>query len=517
MVTKGPAGRWGIKKDESSGVDMMFKFQANRLLSAGVLLAGALVSSAAAAHADDLLGRRAAGDTINVEWNAVLLQAIRDTKPGPPMTARAIAIVHTCIYDAWAAYDGKASGTRFGDALRQPAGARTDANKREAISYAATMALADLYPSRRADFLAKLAALGYDASPAALATRGTSTPAGVGNTACAAVLQFRHADGSNQLGNTSGGTTTPYSDYTGYTPVNTPTQVNDPNRWQPLSVPNAAGVVNTQKFIAPHWKNVTPFALSSGAQLLPGPPAAFGSSRYRQQAKAVLDISARLDDRQKVIAEYWADGPSSELPPGHWTMFATFVSRRDGHTMDQDTKLFFALGNALMDAGIACWTTKVEYDSVRPVTAIRYLFAGQTVRAWNGPGQDGVLIDGANWLPYQPVTFPTPPFAEYSSGHSTFSRAAAVVLRNFTGSDEFGYSATIPAGSSKVEPGRVPATDVTLSWRTFREAADEAGMSRRYGGIHFEDGDLVGRAMGAQVGEMVWRKATRLFGEDDSR
>jgi hypothetical protein len=494
----------------------MKDFHVTRALFAGALLAAAMLPATAGAHADAALVRATAGDTINVEWNAVLLQAIRDTKPGPPMTARAIAVVHTCIYDAWAAYDATASGTQFGGNLRQPAGARTAANKRKAISYAAYMALNDLYPTQQAKFKAKLAALGYDTSAAALATRNTSTPAGVANTACGAVLAFRHADGSNQLGNMPGGNGA-YSDYTAYQPANTPTHLTDPNRWQPLDVPNAQGVVSTQKFIAPHWQHVKPFALISATQFLPAPPALVGSSRYRQQAQAVLGLSANLDDRQKVIAEYWADGPNSELPPGHWTMFATFVSRRDGHTMDQDSKLFFALGNSLLDAGIACWTAKVVYDYARPVTAIRYLFGGQTVRAWNGPGQDGVLIDGADWKPYQPLTFPTPPFAEYTSGHSTFSRAAAVVLRNFTGSDNFGYSATIKAGSSPVEPGVVPAQDLTLSWKTFREAADEAGMSRRYGGIHFEDGDLVGRKMGAQVGEQVWRKAQQLFGDNSGR
>ena len=496
----------------------MKDFHVARALFAGALLAAAMLPATAGAHADEGLARAAAGDTINVEWNAVMLQAIRDTKPGPPMTARAIAVVHTCIYDAWAAYDANASGTQFGGNLRQPAGARTAANKRQAISYAAYMALSDIYPSQQAKFKAKLAALGYDTSAAALGARNTSTPAGVANTACGAVLAFRHADGSNQLGRDAGGTPgVPYSDTTGYQPVNVPGNLTDPSRWEALAVPNAQGVLSTQRFIAPHWKNVTPFAMTSATQFLPAAPAPYGSSRYRKQAQDVLALSARLDDRQKVIAEYWADGPSSELPPGHWTMFATFVSRRDGHTMDQDSKLFFALGNALLDAGIACWTTKVVYDYARPVTAIRYLFGGQTVRAWNGPGQDGVLIDGANWKPYQPVTFPTPPFAEYTSGHSTFSRAAAVVLRNFTGSDKFGYSATVRAGSSNVEPGLVPAADLTLTWKTFREAADEAGMSRRYGGIHFEDGDLVARTMGAQVGEQVWRKAEQLFGNNSGR
>jgi hypothetical protein len=103
----------------------------------------------------------------------------------------------------------------------------------------------------------------------------------------------------------------------------------------------------------------------------------------------------------------------------------------------------------------------------------------------------------------------TPPFAEYPSGHSTFSAAAAEVLRRFTGSDALGATVTVPAGSSRIEPGLVPAEDLTLGWDTFSAAADQAGLSRRYGGIHFEQGDLVGRAIGRAVGARVWRLAMR--------
>jgi hypothetical protein len=381
------------------------------------------------------------------------------------MTARAIAIVHTCIYDAWAAYDDTALGTMYGDDLRQPQGARTEANKREAISHAAYVALSDLYPSQRAQFRQKLTALGY--------SENDTGAADVGNKACAAVLAYRHNDGSNQLNG--------YADTTGYVPVNTPTYVADVNHWQPLP---------GQKFVAPHWKNVKPFALAG--DFLPNPPAEFGSTRFIRQAQEIVNINANLTDKQKAIAEYWADGPKSELPPGHWTMFAEVVSERDNHTTDQDAKMFFALGNALLDASIGCWTAKVTYDSVRPITAIRYLYAGQTIEGVNG------LVDGANWKPYQPDSFLTPPFAEYTSGHSTFSAAAATVLREFTESDKFEYSTT--------------KNGITLSWRTFTEAADEAGMSRRYGGIHFEDGDLAGRHMGRKIGKQVWRKSEALFG-----
>jgi hypothetical protein len=169
--------------------------------------------------------------------------------------------------------------------------------------------------------------------------------------------------------------------------------------------------------------------------------------------------------------------------------------------------MFFALANAVFDASIACWDAKRAYDSERPITSIHFLFAGRPVRAWSGPYQGTQLIDGAQWQPYQPVTVVTPPFPEYCSGHSTFSAAGAEILTRFTGSDAFGASHTTPAGGSRVEPGATPATDVTLSWTTFSDAAAQAGISRRYGGIHFEEGDYAGRALGRQVGVLVWDKA----------
>lgn len=148
---------------------------------------------------------------------------------------------------------------------------------------------------------------------------------------------------------------------------------------------------------------------------------------------------------------------------------------------------------------------------MRPITAIRFLFRGQQVRAWGGPHQGTRLIDGGEWRPYQASSFPTPPFGEYGSGHSTFRAAGAEVLRRFTGSDRFAHSVTVSAGSSRVEPAAVPATDTTLSWATFSEAAAEAGMSRRYGGIHFEQGDLDARASGGRVAAQAWTRARSYF------
>jgi hypothetical protein len=120
-------------------------------------------------------------------------------------------------------------------------------------------------------------------------------------------------------------------------------------------------------------------------------------------------------------------------------------------------------------------------------------------------------MDGADWIPYQPSTFPTPPFPEYISGHSTFSAAGATVLALFTGHEHFGDTAMFAIGSSEVEPGLSPAETVKLSWKTFHDAADQAGISRRYGGIHFRSGDLVGRTVGDLVGLQAWHKAQSYF------
>ena len=120
-------------------------------------------------------------------------------------------------------------------------------------------------------------------------------------------------------------------------------------------------------------------------------------------------------------------------------------------------------------------------------------------------------MDGSQWIPYQPSTFPTPPFPEYISGHSTFSAAAAAVLRSWTGNDNFGAFVTFAPGSSTIEPGFTPTTSITLQWRTFTDAANEAGVSRRYGGIHFLAGDLMGRFVGNLVGSQTWQKAQTYF------
>jgi hypothetical protein len=455
-------------------------------------------------------GDPTANDTIVVRWNAMGLAAVKQSTMGPPMIARAMAVLHTAIYDAWAAHTQRSLATRSGNELRQPTSEQTARNKNAALSYAAYTAALDLWPESKAMFDEFMNGMGYPPE------RSTTTACSVGKASCHAVLEYRHDDGSNQLGDLHPG---PYSDYTGYKPANAPmvvakaldpATVKDPNRWQPLTYTARSKKVVTPSFLTPHWGRVLPFGMSNWEEVKPSTrPARYGTDAYVEQAQAIVDLTAGLDDRRKAIAEYWADGPGTVQPPGHWSQIGQYVSRRDGNTVDQDVTLFFILTNALFDAAIAAWGAKRLVDSVRPITAVRFLNRGRRIPSWPRAGSGPDLIDGALWTPYQPTWFPTPPFGEWVSGHSTFSAAAAEVLKRFTGSDTFGARVVVPAGSSNVEPGKSPRSDVTLSWPTFSAAADEAGISRRYGGIHFEDGDLAGRAMGRLIGAKAFERATK--------
>lgn len=446
-------------------------------------------------------------------WNEAALQAIRVTRPGPPMAARSLAVLHSAMYNAWTAYDAVALATVNDGLVRRPRAERSAANKARAMSYTAHAVLLDQFPSQKAALDSRLAALGFGR---AAETSDAASAQHVASHCAAAMLEHCHRDGANQLGNlTPSGV--PYADYTGYVSLNAPLVVAQPGvagaiaapgNWQPLTYADASGALRTPGFLAACWDRVKPFALASASQFRPSGPALAGSPEFFAQAQRLVEILCKLTEREKVIAEYWSDGPSSELPPGHWCLFAQFVSARDRHNDDQDVKLFFALSNALFDAGIAAWDAKRAFNSARPISAIRYLMHGTSVSGYGlqGPAGGVGTIAGETWTPYQPSTFPTPPFPEHVSGHSCFSAAAAEVLRQFTGSDAFGAGFTKAAGSMTLEPG-LPSTAVTLSWPTFSDAATEAGMSRIYGGIHFDKANTDGQDMGRKVGVLAFTRA----------
>lgn len=494
--------------------------------------------------------------SISVLWDRAVQQAVINTAPGPTIASRAYGMLHTAMFDAWAAYNPEAVATQLGDDLQRPASENTAANKTEAMSFAAYRVLVDLFPGEVAIFDDLMAELGFD--PGNITT-DVATATGIGNLTATALLNFRRNDGANQLGIDRNGTLgVPYSDVSGYEPVNSPDNIIDIELWTPERVPiNAAPgeEERIQQFLTPHWGDVTPFALESGDQLRPPAPEPFlrvegevdldnqtiiladGSvveittdlvgpiinPRFIQQTEAIVRYSAELTDEQKLIAEFWEDANDTSFPPGTWMTFGQFVSARDNNSLDEDVQLFFALGNAVFDAGVTTWEAKRFYDYTRPVRAVRELGKlgligepgvdeltgeqGFVIDAWGGPELGTRTILAENFLTYQtPGSDPSPPFAEYTSGHSAFSAAAAQVLKRFTGSDEFGASVTFAPGSSRFEPGFTPQEEVTLAWETFSAAADEAGISRRFGGIHFLEGDIFGRILGRQVGTAVFEE-----------
>ena len=456
--------------------------------------------------------------TVIVRWNGAAMQGVRDSNLGAPMVARTFAIVHTCMYDAWSAYDERAVGTQLQGALRRPAPERTLENKEKAISYAAYRALVDVLPvDTESVYKPLMKQLGYDPNDN---STDIETPAGIGNVASGAVLEFRHHDKSNQLGDLAQGT---YSDWTHYRPVNMPIPFPvhlpvihpvDMNHWQPLIFVNGTGEFTTQMFAGAQWCDVTPFALSKGDEFRSLAdtlgPATYSSAGYRHQAEELIEISAKLTDREKMIAEYWSEGADSGQMI-HWIEFAQWISERDHHTLDDDLKMFFALSNAMFDTSIAAWDMKRAFDSVRPATAIPFLFAGKKLRAWGGPEKGTVEMDGSQWIPYQQGTLPTPPSPDYVSELSAGSAAAAFILSSWTGSNRFGDSITFAPRSSKIEPDITPAKPVVVKWETITDAADEAGMSGLYGGVHFRRADLAGRQLGRLVAGTVWAKAQSLF------
>src|SRR5512132_1865443 len=473
----------------------------------------------------------ATGDSVVLAWNQQILDTISKTRLGPTIAVRALAVVHIAIYDAWAAYDATAVPTMANGNGRRPSGERTPANKNKAVSFAAYAALVDLLPARQSIYAARMRDdLVYD--PAA-ASPDPAPPEGVGTLAARAVLAYRHHDGANQLGDEPGTPPEqagkPYADYTGYQPDkdNTWDKVGDPDRWQPLCIPTpppgatkCAGTIQT--YLTPFWGKVRPFALTRPDQFRPrrryrylGPDKK-PSGQYVDQIDKMTQYSKQLDDFRKTTAEYWEDGPGTVTPPGHWNVFAQWVARRDANSIDKDARMFFALNNGLLDASISAWDGKGKWDSIRPISAVRWLYKDKIIQAWGGPYKGPSYIKGQDWIPYRPPNDPAPPFAEYASGHSTFSMAAAEVLTGFTGRGNFELKVTIPAGSSKVEPRTatqpgVPAQPITLSWTNFQYAANQAGLSRQYGGVHFEHGDKDARAAGAKVGDNAWAKALTYF------
>ncbi len=425
----------------------------------------------------------------------------------PTILSRAMAVVTAAMYEAWAPFDDRARGQFFGDTLRRPAAERTLANKQAAISFAAACALSDLYPGARGEIDEALRRFGYDPR---IGIASRTAAAGIGTLIGEKICAHKHGDGANQLGDEIGSSGVPYADYTGYAPVNPSDHVYNPDRWQPITFRRGDGSTFAPGFLTPQWYRVEPFALQRPDQFRAPEPPRVGSERLKADIDEVIKYNATLTAEEKGLVEFMRDGPQSTGQSGHWLRFAQDISRRDHYDLDRDVKLFFQVGQCAHDAFIASWDSKRYWDTSRPWTLVRYYYGDQTILGWGGPGKGPVEMKGADWYPYSPYDFVSPPFPSYVSGHSTVSAACGETLRLFTGADRLGAEMLRHPGEI-TEPEALGA-DVMLYLPTFTEAANMAGISRVMGGYHIQADNIEGLAMGRKVGAIVHQRAQDLFG-----
>lgn len=461
------------------------------------------------------------------EWLDVALEATarehERVSPRPTVGSRMLMIITTAMYDAWANYDEKAVGTRLGGTLRRPLKERTEANKRTAIAFATYRSMLDLFPEDKPWLDEQMTKRGFDPNDN---TTDVTKPQGIANVTTAALLEYRHHDGANQLGDEEGSNGKPYSDYTFYRPVNSVDKIIDPDCWQPITFQLADGKTAAPGYLTPHWYRVKPFALNRADQFRPPPPPKVGSEQLKKEVDEVLAYNGNLSPEQKAIVEFMRDGPRSTGQSGHWLKFAQAVSRRDKYDVDKDVKLFFSVGVAAFDAFITAWESKRFYDSSRPWTLVRYYYKNQKVTGWAGPGKGVVEMNAEDWHPYSPYNFITPPFPGYVSGHSTVSAASAKILELFTGSDRFGEVEKRKAGimteadfaCEKIQTrlGQSPTDakltcDVALDLPTFSATAEMAGLSRVMGGYHIQADNIAGLDLGRKVAIYIFPKIQSYF------
>lgn len=382
-------------------------------------------------------------------WNEEVRETIRATGTPPPRASRAMAMLHGAMYDATNAITQTHQPYRF-------TGTASGASIEAAAAQSARDVLVSLFPSRAAIYDTTLA------TQLAAIPDGPAKSGGIslGAAVAADMLAWRSADGSAAP--------------SGYMPTHVP------GRWRPTAPDFAPALL-------PQWGGVTPFAIPRGDAFRPNPPPPLNSVEYANavnEVQAIGSVTSTIRTAEQTqIAQFWANGAGTETPPGHWNRIALKVAEPLNLSVADNARMLAQLNVALADAAIVSWDCKYHYDLWRPITAIREA------------DTDGnpLTIDDDTWTPL----LVTPPFPEYTSGHSTFSGAGAAVLASFFGSDTIPFS----VGSDDI-PG------LERSYTSLSGAAMESGLSRIYGGIHYSFANEAGLSSGRLVGTFV---ATHYF------
>lgn len=392
-------------------------------------------------------------DDVVLKWNQAVLDSIRAERTPPPAASRALAMTHIAIYDALNQIEGQHRPYSFNFPAINPGNASPDVS----ASTAAYLVLCHLYPARRPIFHTLWRESFKPGDGAVRNAAGVVWGGFIGRL----VISYRRADRSSLV--------------VPYTPLSAC------GKWQPTFPAYAPALL-------PNWGRVKPFGITFVTAFRAVQPPKFSSREfadaYREvQSLGSVNSTVRTAD-QTQIAYFWESGAGSVTPPGQWQVITQSLSRQFGLNRIQNARLFALLSIAQADAAISSWDSKYAYNYFRPITGIRH-------KCFNRND----LIQDASWTPL----LPTPPFPAYTSGHSTFSAASARILALYFGTDNIPFSAPSP------DPERWPLvlTGVTRSWSSFSEAAEEAGMSRIYGGIHWQFDNTAGLKAGERIADQV--------------
>jgi hypothetical protein len=429
------------------------------------------------------------GDPV-LEWNAVALAAVADDftpwevpspdQRGPTRTARAMAIVHAAMFDAFNSIDN--AYTPYTIYLK----GYDDASPDAAVAQAAHDTLAAMYPQQKADFDKALKSSLKHVPDGETEREGVE----LGSRIAKATLRARKNDGADN--------SAAYD------------EPDEPGVFQPF--PDEPDPLD------PNWGGVTPFTIKSAKQFRADPPPAMTSDAYwaaydevkNYGGDGVTTPTLRTAE-QTEIGMYWGyDGaPGIGTPPRLYNQIARVIAKQQHNTPAQNARMFALINLAMADAGIASWDTKYTYCLWRPIRGIRQ------VDAQNNPRDDGNPHTDAdpNWTPMgaQYTNGPagsqnfTPPFPAYTSGHATFGGALFTMLARFYGTDDIGFTFTSDELNGK--NAGVDGVIRPLSPRSFTslsQAMEENAQSRIYLGVHWSFDKTAGMKQGKSVADYAF-------------
>lgn len=413
-------------------------------LAVAVLVAASALSTLGAPRAQAV----SPSGNVVVDWNRTAVNAaVAAGHPGPVQILD-LAIVHAAIYDAVNSIDGR----HLPYAIRV-APAPPDASQEAAAATAAHRILINLFPAQQGSLDAAHDGSLADVPDGQAQDDGVS----VGEQAAAAILQLRSNDG--RFANV------PYQPGSG------------PGAWIPTPPfpPNFPALV-------PWVAKVTPFTMRRTDQFRVDPPPSLTSDVYTEDYNEVRKMGAKVNSgrtaQQTAIAEFFGEPPATA-----WSRAVQDIALARNHSVADSARLFVLVNLAAADAQISCWENKYTYGYWRPITAIR---AGDT-------DENPLTTADPSWEPL----LVTPPFPEYSSGHTTFTGAVTQVLADFYGTDRFTFSMSSTFSGA------------TRSYGRFSDVTKEVIDGRVWAGSHFRTADAVGAAAGNRIGHWVSRNVAR--------